>query len=125
MDDFGYFPIDPNLRFLHQTWHGCIAGVELIGIRSNGDVLGCLSLADPFVEGNLRQVPLADIWQSERFFAAFRDKGHYLTGECASCPYGQRCRAGCSAIAWSATGSFGCNPYCMRSLEVAEVLAGA
>jgi len=125
MDDFGYFPIDPKLRFLHQTWGGCIAGVELVGIRSNGDVLGCLSLADPFVETNLRQVPLAEVWQSGRFFTAFREKERHLVGECAACPFGQRCRAGCSAIAWSATGSLGCNPYCIRSLEIAEVLAGA
>ena len=63
MDDFGYFPLDPALQHLHQTWSGCMAGIEVIGIRSNGDVLGCLSLGDDFVEANVRQRPLAEIWR--------------------------------------------------------------
>ena len=122
MDDFGYFPLDPKLRFLHQVWHGCIAGSELIGVRSNGDVLGCLSLGDEFVEVNLRDVPLGEIWQSGRYFRRFREKASLLTGECACCPHARQCRAGCTAIAWSATQSVGCNPYCIRQLEVQSVL---
>ncbi|MFB3891687.1 MAG: radical SAM protein [Phycisphaerae bacterium] len=122
MDDFGYFPMDPALRFLHQTWRGCIAGVELIGVRSNGDVLGCLSLGDRFVEANLRREPLEEIWRGPKYFRAFREKERRLTGQCATCPYSARCRAGCTAVAVSATGDIGCNPYCIRSLETEEVL---
>jgi MoaA/NifB/PqqE/SkfB family radical SAM enzyme len=44
MDDFGYFPLTPKLRFLCQRWDGCPAGRRVIGIRANGDVLPCLSL---------------------------------------------------------------------------------
>jgi radical SAM protein with 4Fe4S-binding SPASM domain len=123
MDDFGYFPLDPKLRFLHQTWHGCIAGQALVGVRSNGDVLGCLSLADEFVEANLRQVTLREIWESGRYFSRLRHKA--LAGECASCPCAAECRAGCSAIAWSATGSLGHNTHCLRSLETEAILAGS
>ena len=122
MDDFGYFPLDPALRFLHQTWHGCIAGLELIGVRSNGDVLGCLSLGDEFVEANLREEPLESIWTSNRFFQQLRHKEEHLVGECARCPYASRCKAGCTAIAWSATGRMGVNPYCIRSLETQDIL---
>jgi radical SAM protein with 4Fe4S-binding SPASM domain len=122
MDDFGYFPLDPALKFLHQTWAGCIAGIELIGVRSNGDVSGCLSLGDPFVEVNLRQVPLADIWTSGDFFRNLRQKDEKLTGDCARCPHGHKCRAGCTSIAYSATGRIGVNPYCIRSLETREIL---
>jgi len=124
MDDFGYFPLDPALRFLHETWNGCVAGVELIGVRSNGDVLGCLSLGDDFVEANLRREPLAEIWTSDRYFGRFRRKEELLTGRCAACGFAARCRAGCTAIACSATGDIGCNPYCIRSLETDEVLRG-
>ena len=53
----------------------------------------------------------------------FRDKESRLTGVCARCCYAERCRAGCTAIAYSATGSIGCNPYCIRSLESEEILA--
>lgn len=125
MDDFGYFPLDPRLRFLHQTFRGCQAGVSVLGVRSNGDVLGCLSLGDAFVEANLREVPLEEIWRSGRCFGRFRHKEELLTGECARCPHARVCRAGCSAIAWSATGGLGTNPHCIRSLEIADILAGA
>jgi radical SAM protein with 4Fe4S-binding SPASM domain len=125
MDDFGYFPLDPVLSFLHRTWGGCIAGVELIGIRSNGDVLGCLSLGDDFVEANLREDSLAEIWNSGRYFACFRDKAARLHGHCARCAYAVECRAGCSAMAYGATGSLGCNPYCIRHLETREILDAA
>jgi radical SAM protein with 4Fe4S-binding SPASM domain len=122
MDDFGYFPLDPALRFLHQTWAGCIAGVELIGVRANGDVEGCLSLGDDFVEANLRREPLREIWQSGRYFQRFRRKEELLTGACARCPHASVCRAGCTAIAYSATGDIGCNPYCIRALETEAIL---
>jgi radical SAM protein with 4Fe4S-binding SPASM domain len=122
MDDFGYFPLDPSLRFLHETWAGCIAGVQLIGVRSNGDALGCLSLGDDFVEANLRREPLAEIWRSGLHFRRFRRKHELLTGECARCPYAVRCRAGCTAIAYSATGAIGSNPYCIRSIETGGIL---
>ena len=121
MDDFGYFPLDPALRFLHRTWRGC--GVELLGIRANGDVLPCLSLGDSFVAGNLRRTPLRELWESGTAFRAFRTKEDRLAGECARCPHGPACRGGCSAIAWSATGGIGCDPYCIRSLEVGEILS--
>ncbi len=123
MDDFGYFPLDPALRFLHQSWAGCIAGRQLVGIRSDGDVLGCLSLADDFVEANLRRRPLSDIWQDPDAFASLRSKERRLTGHCARCPHGAECRAGCSAMAYSATGSLGENPYCIRQRETEQILA--
>ncbi len=122
MDDFGYFPMDPALQFLHQEWHGCIAGLELIGIRSNGDLLGCLSLGDEFIEANIRTEPLASIWQNERYFSRFRKKEDLLTGACAKCAYARECRAGCTSIAYSATGNVGSNPYCIRSFEVEDAL---
>ncbi|MBW2455989.1 MAG: SPASM domain-containing protein, partial [Deltaproteobacteria bacterium] len=122
MDDFGYFPLDPALRFLHETWAGCIAGRQLVGIRSNGDVLGCLSLADDFVEANVRRRPLGAIWRDPGSFASLRAKERGLTGHCARCPHGAECRAGCSAMAYSATGSLGENPYCIRQLETERIL---
>lgn len=124
MDDFGYFPLDPALRFLHPRWDGCIAGRRLVGVRSDGDVLGCLSLGDAFVEANLREEPLRKIWQSETSFARLRNKEKELTGACARCAYAMECRAGCTGIAQSATGGIGFNPYCIRALETEDILAG-
>ncbi|NLC70138.1 MAG: radical SAM protein [Desulfuromonadaceae bacterium] len=122
MDDFGYFPLDPALRFLHQTWSGCIAGSSLIGVRSNGDVLGCLSLGDSFVEANLLRTPLREIWTKGSCFRRFREKLQTLRGICAVCAFATECRAGCPGIAVSATGHLGDNPYCIRALETEAIL---
>ena len=123
MDDFGYFAITPKLRFTHQIWDGCPAGRRGIGVRSNGDVLGCLSLGDDFVEANLRRMPLKEIWTSDRYFRRFRDKERLLCGKCAKCTFGHICKAGCTAMAISGSGSPGDNPYCVRRLEEERILA--
>jgi radical SAM protein with 4Fe4S-binding SPASM domain len=122
MDDFGYFPLDPVHAPLHAEWSGCHAGLQVIGVRANGDLLGCLSLGDPFIETNLRQRPLIEAWPAADTFRQFRDKACRLTGACSRCPMAERCQAGCTAMAWSATGSITENPYCMRQLETAELL---
>lgn len=123
MDDFGYFAITPELRFTHQVWDGCPAGRRVVGIRSNGDVLGCLSLGDDFVEANLRKIPLTEIWQSDSCFSPFRHKEDLLCGHCAKCPFSRICRAGCTAMAISGSGTPGDNPYCVRRLEEERILA--
>lgn len=122
MDDFGYFPIDPKLKFLHDDFAGCIAGLSLIGVRSNGDLLGCLSLGDDFVEGNIRDESLEVIWRRKDSFPRFRNKKDLLNGQCKWCLHADECRAGCTAVAVSATNDMGDNPYCIRSMEVDSIL---
>ncbi len=122
MDDFGYFAITPKLRFTHQVWDGCHAGRRVIGIRSNGDVLGCLSMGDEFIEANLKEVPLSEIWNSGHYFKRFRRKEELLSGHCAKCAFGQVCKAGCSAMALSSTDSLGDNTYCVRRMEEQRML---
>lgn len=117
MDDFGYFSMNPQREFTHQFWHGCHAGREVLGLRSNGDVLGCLSLGDDFVEANLRNESLIDIWNSDRYFRTFRHKEKLLDGHCAKCPFAQKCLGGCTALALSQKGGIGDNSYCVRRLE--------
>jgi radical SAM protein with 4Fe4S-binding SPASM domain len=124
MDDFGYCPIDPALKFLHQAWKGCSAGRQLIGVRSDGVIMGCLSLGDGFEEANIREVSLKEIWRSGRYFERFRSKARYLTGACLACPFGTECMAGCTALALSASGNIGENPYCIRAVETQAILSG-
>lgn len=122
MDDFGYYPMDPSLKFLHQCWNGCLAGRSLIGVRSNGDVMGCLSLGDGFEEANIRLVSLEEIWTSNSYFERFRKKQKYLYGTCKTCSAAATCMGGCTSIAYSATGSIGNNPYCIRTIENQKIL---
>jgi len=122
MDDLGYFPRDPTFAFLHQCWQGCIAGRQLIGLRSDGTVLGCLALGPGHEEGSIRSRPLAAIWRDPAAFAGLRHK--QLSGHCRDCVHATACGAGCTAMAESTTGSSGCNAYCLHLEEERAILAG-
>jgi radical SAM protein with 4Fe4S-binding SPASM domain len=122
-DDFGYFPIDPRHALLHHEWSGCSAGISVVGVRADGDVLGCLSLGDAFVEANLRRRPLREIWTSPASFRDLRRKEDLLRGACRACPMGKRCRGGCTAMAHSGSGSPFENPFCLRRVESDRILA--
>lgn len=124
MDDFGYYPMSPRLKYLADRWQGCPAGRFTIGIRANGDVLPCLSLGSAFIEDNLRRRPLTEIWNDPDSFPAFRHKAEELTGACGKCPLAAKCRAGCSAMAISQTGTLTETPFCIRQVETERLLGG-
>ena len=120
-DDFGYFPYE---RWLPEfdCWNGCPAGRRVIGIRSNGDVLPCLSLGDGFVAGNLLRTPLEKLWADAPLFRRFRNKAAELTGRCRQCSQAERCQGGCTASALTSTGEFGDNRYCIRRMEEEQLV---
>ena len=122
MDDFGYFPLTEKLQTVCHHWNGCQGGRSVIGIRANGDVLPCLSLGDAFIGGNLRARSLIEIWRDPASFPGFRDDDMSLTGRCRGCPRGHMCRAGCSAMAFSQTGTLTETAFCIRQLEQEEIL---
>ena len=100
-----------------NVWTGCKAGIQVIGLTSDGRVRGCLSLPPTFDEGNVRERSLADIWSDPTGFAFTRRfDAAGLSGACADCELGRICRGGCTSLAVSATGVPGDNPYCLRRL---------
>jgi radical SAM protein with 4Fe4S-binding SPASM domain len=109
-------------------WIGCNAGCSVIGIESNGNIKGCLSLpsamnnVDAFVEGNIRQQPLAEIWNRPGAFSYNRDFSiEKMQGFCRTCDYAEICRGGCAWTAFSHTGSRLDNPYCYyRQMKLKE-----
>jgi radical SAM protein with 4Fe4S-binding SPASM domain len=75
----------------------------VLGIESNGNVKGCLSLPSSrhgesaYVEGNLRTRSLRDIWKRKGGFAYNREfRLDDLKGFCRVCRYGDICRGGCT-----------------------------
>jgi radical SAM protein with 4Fe4S-binding SPASM domain len=107
------------------TWAGCTAGLDTLGIQSHGGVKGCLALPDSFLEGDVRQRPIGELWHDPAAFPLNRRFAqNQLQGFCANCPHGPSCRGGCSDLAQSATGSPYDNPYCFYRLEVAERQTG-
>ena len=114
-------------------WVGCRAGCTVMGIESNGNIKGCLSLpsevngVDRFVEGNIRERPLREIWEDPNAFAYNRQfKVEQLQGFCRTCDYADICRGGCSWTSFSHTGDErGGNPYCYhRQLEERKAAQG-
>lgn len=123
-DNLGFFcSFEPMIR--EHPFCGCAAGRRVIGIEANGNVRGCLSVASApdTTEGNVRERSLVEIWNDPDKFTQYRcrtvDK---LTGFCAECKYNELCRAGCSSLAYSLTGSFYENPFCLFKYEVEQGL---
>ena len=117
-DDIGYYDEhEPYLRKRPGTislWLGCQAGLRVVGIDSVGNVKGCESIyTDEFIEGNLREESLEEIWCREGNFAYNREFDvSMLTGACAGCDKGELCRGGCRGSCYFTTGSLYENPYC-------------
>jgi len=105
----------PNRQGL-DFWCGCAAGCLNVGIEADGSVKGCLSLqAAEFVEGNLRDHRLVEIWNRPGAFAYTRGfRPENLHGHCRDCEYGEICRGGCVFMAYGASGSAHDNPYCLH-----------
>lgn len=118
-DDVGFYgSFEAILRGHPMAWKGCHAGKRVVGIRSNGDITGCLSLMeDRFIEGNIRETSFPDIWNNKNSFAYNRNfDPSLLEGQCKTCKYGERCKGGCKNTALSLSGSFYKNDYCVHHI---------
>ena len=118
--DVGYFSkyFSDYGAHRHKYWRGCGAGIFTNGIMSDGSVKGCLALNDRFIEANIRERSIEDIWRDPGLFIRNRDFDvNRLHGFCAVCQYSEICRAGCQDMCFSSTGSVYSNKYCFHRLE--------
>ncbi|MBU0755914.1 MAG: radical SAM protein [Planctomycetes bacterium] len=96
---------------------GCYAGCRVVGVESNGNIKGCLSLSEDYVEGNIRDRSFGEIWEDPEGFAYNRQwHPEKAEGGCRDCDFLKLCRCGCANTAIGATGSRYDNPYCLRRL---------
>ncbi|MBU1219265.1 radical SAM protein [Myxococcota bacterium] len=132
-DNIGYFgPYEEDLRGTGKEidfWLGCRAGMQVMGIESNGNIKGCLSLPsemnreDRFLEGNIREKSLTDIWCNPDNFSFNRQfTVDRLGGFCRTCAYNEICRGGCLWTAFSNTGDQFDNPFCWYRVAVEKGL---
>lgn len=123
-DNIGYYtPGERSLRGVPGAcFEGCSAGLTTIGIDSAGNVRGCESMYDErFIEGNLRERSLADIWTDPGAFAYNRHfTSELLTGVCKSCPHGEICAAGCRSYNYFTTGRLYENCLCASSVTASH-----
>jgi len=101
------------------VWKGCQAGISVLGIQSNGNIKGCLSLPDSnFVEGNIKQTPLTEIWNDNKSFTFTRKfQIDELKDKCKECKFGKTCKGGCTTVSSSLTDMIHCDPYCLYLIE--------
>jgi radical SAM protein with 4Fe4S-binding SPASM domain len=129
-NSLGYF--GPNERKLRRglgakAFAGCPAGIRTLGVESNGNVKGCLSLLPgddergaAFVEGNVRARALAEIWNAPGAFAYNRLwTPESLGAFCGACRHSAVCRGGCRANA-VASNEGGDNRMCVHRALVEE-----
>lgn len=118
-DDIGYNQtcLSPFIAADHD-WHGCKAGINVLGVQSNGNVKGCLSLSDDFIEANIREKSIVDIWNDKNSFSYSRKfKVEDLGENCVGCIFGEKCKGGCNDISFSRTGKIANAPFCLHRIE--------
>lgn len=119
-DNIGYYTegegsLRGNLRG-KARFVGCNAGLTSIGIDSVGNVRGCESMYDEcFIEGNLREKSLEEIWNDPDAFS-YNRKFHkgLLTGACSNCPHGEICAGGCRSYNYFTHGKLYESAACAR-----------
>jgi radical SAM protein with 4Fe4S-binding SPASM domain len=96
-----------------RPWLGCRAGLDALGVTSDGRVKGCLALPDICTEGNVRDESLSTMWNDPNRFGYNRNyTPAQLSGACADCEQAQRCRGGCTATAYAMHGRPGISTHC-------------
>jgi radical SAM protein with 4Fe4S-binding SPASM domain len=111
-DCCGYF----SKKFSNECWEGCQAGKRVLGLRSNGDILSCLSInRDEYVEGNVLKDDITKLWNSPTF-ASFNKKFE-LGSNCIGCPHGEICGGGCSSQSINLYGEPHNDGYCYHLYE--------
>lgn len=101
-----------------EDWKGCEAGIDFISIMSNGDVKGCLSMPDEYIEGNIRERRIYDIWNDSKGFQYSRNFDNKKLGEyCKGCKYGDSCKGGCITMSIGRTGLPFNDPFCFHRME--------
>ena len=117
-ENIGYYGCKGYELLGDGGYFGCYAGTRVAGISSNGNVKGCLSMQEEFVEGNIRDSSFTEIWNNPDGFAYNRKfTRETATGFCYNCKYLPLCRGGCTTTSVSATGERANNPYCLYRIE--------
>lgn len=107
-----------------SLWDGCNAGTRGFGILHNGDILGCTSIRNrEYIEGNLRERSLKDIWEDENSFLWRRKMTkEQLKGECRNCTYGSKCLGGCPNTRLTMNETMDSeNQYCAYNLHLKKL----
>ena len=114
----GFFSQNIPELSLYPEWNGCYAGKSVLGISSDGNVRGCETLPEEYIEGNIRKRSIIDIWNDPDSFSYNRNfKVEDLGPLCKSCKYGEKCKGGCTVRSVSVTDMPHNDPKCFYRIE--------
>lgn len=111
---FGY--MNKESRYIQGNWKGCIAGINVIGITSSGNIKGCLYLKDKkYIENNIKKCSIKNIWNNKESFQYNRRFSMKdLTGFCIKCNYASICRGGCKGFCNNKNSN---NIFCLNQIR--------
>ncbi len=102
-----------------SKWRGCQAGISIVSVKSNGDVIGCLATPERYIEGNIRRRSIIDIWNAPDSFPYNRKFLKKDLGKnCRECIYGETCKGGCMGMSTAFTDMPHNDPYCYHKIEL-------
>ena len=123
-ENLGYYGCQGMELWQNTPYFGCYAGTRVVGIESNGNVKGCLSMPEDYIEGNIRNSSFTEIWNNPEGFAYNRKfTKDTASGYCHECKYLPMCRGGCATTSFSASNCRADNPYCTYRIEQAQGVA--
>ncbi len=116
--NFGFYSKYIPMLGSSTDWKGCWAGKRILGIQSDGGIKGCLTLSDDFIEGNIRDKDILEIWHDPNTFLYNRNfKMDDLGENCRDCMHGKECKGGCTAKSESLTSSLHNDRHCFYRIE--------
>jgi radical SAM protein with 4Fe4S-binding SPASM domain len=68
----------------------CRAGVDLMALRVDGGLSGCVSMREGFDQGNLFLNNICEVWDTR--YQLFRNRQWLQRGICAGCTYFEQCK---------------------------------
>jgi radical SAM protein with 4Fe4S-binding SPASM domain len=98
----GGHPADRGHSEMTAMTKGCLAGQAVCFVSHTGEVFPCGYL--PVTSGNVKSIPLPEIWAKSGVFADLRDEST-LEGKCGCCEYSKVCM-GCRARAFGHTQNY-------------------
>ena len=99
----------------------CRAGITVGSVLADGSISACPDLRDNFIQGNIYQDNLADVWENR--YQLFRDRSWTKTGICADCSFYRDCEGNGMHLRDEKTGEL---LFChLKRIEEGEKMRGS
>lgn len=101
-----------------KDWIWCKAWINVLWIQSNWNVLWCLSLPDNFIEWNILEKSIIEIWNDKNSFKYSRNFDiNDVWENCKDCEKALLCKWWCNEVSFSRTWKIHNSPFCLYRKE--------